>query len=235
MTAPPPTDPPDRPPSIAIDGPAAVGKSTVGRRLAERLGWLYFDTGAVYRALTWLALDRGASPDDGPGLARLAAAHAIAVVPDAAVPSGYRVMVDGRDISAALRDRAVDAAVSAVSRHAEVRTALLGPQRAIAAAAAVVMVGRDIGTVVLPGATLKVFLDASPAERTRRRFRERLRAGERPTWSAELASTIARDGQDRGRATAPLAAAADARVIDTESLDADGVVAAILAALGLDA
>lgn len=221
------------PRAIAIDGPAAVGKSTVGRMLAERLGYLYFDTGAIYRALTWLALEHGVPVTDGPALAHLAAAYPIVVRPAPDTPAGYRVTAGGRDISDGLRAPAVDAQISAASQHAEVRAALLGAQRAVAAGAAVVMVGRDIGTVVLPDAGLKIFLEATPVERTRRRFRERLRSGEAAVWSAELESTIARDARDRGRANAPLVAAADAIVVNTDDLDAAGVVGVILRRLGI--
>lgn len=233
MTVPPTPQAPDAlPRAIAIDGPAAVGKSTVGRMLAERLGYLYFDTGAIYRALTWLALEHGVPATDGSALAELATAYPIAVWPAADAPAGYRVAAGGADISDHLRTPAVDAQISAVSEHAVVRAALLGAQRAVADRAAVVMVGRDIGTVVLPAAGLKVFLEASPIERARRRFRERLRRGEAAVWSDELASTIARDARDRGRANAPLVAAADSIVLHTDDLDAAGVVAAILRRLG---
>lgn len=224
-----------RPTAIAIDGPAAVGKSTVGRLLAEQLGYLYFDTGAIYRALTWLALAEGVPVSDGPALAQLATARPIAVRAAADAPAGYRVEAGGRDITARLRSPEVDAQISAVSQHAEVRAALLGAQRAVADGTPVVMVGRDIGTIVLPDAGLKVFLEASPPERARRRFRERLRSGEAAVWSAELASTTARDARDRGRANAPLVAADDAITVYTDDLDAAGVVAAILRTLGVAA
>ncbi|MEO8082208.1 MAG: (d)CMP kinase [Ardenticatenales bacterium] len=226
---------PGVPRAIALDGPAAVGKSTVGRLLAERLGYLYFDTGAIYRALTWLALNEQVDIGDGPALARLAAAHPIVVRADDGAAAGYRVTAGGRDITAGLRDPAVDATISAVSQHAEVRASLLDAQRAVATASPVVMVGRDIGTVVLPDAGLKVFLEATPEERARRRFRERLRRGEPAVWADELASTIARDDRDRRRAHAPLVAAADAVMVDTDVLDAEGVVTLLLRRLGIDA
>ncbi|MCC7018308.1 MAG: (d)CMP kinase [Ardenticatenales bacterium] len=217
------------PRAIAIDGPAAVGKSTVGRALADRLGYLYFDTGAIYRALTWLALENEVPVSDGPALAQLATAHPIIVQPSADTPDGYRVTAGGRDITDRLRAPAVDAQISAISQHAAVRAALLDAQRAVADGTSVVMVGRDIGTIVLPDAGLKIFLEASPIERARRRYRERLRRGESADWSDELASTVARDARDRGRANAPLVAAPDAIVLHTDDLDAAGVVAAILA------
>lgn len=222
------------PRAIAVDGPAAVGKSTVGRMLAERLGYLYFDTGAIYRALTWLALTEHVDVGDGPALARLAAAHPIVVLADEAAAGGYRVTAGGRDITGGLRAPAVDARISIVSQHAEVRAALLGAQRDVAVASPVVMVGRDIGTVVLPSAGLKVFLEASPVERARRRFRERLRRGECVAWSDELAATIARDERDRNREHSPLVAAADAMLVDTDALDAEGVVSLLLRRLGID-
>lgn len=217
-----------RPPrTIAVDGPGASGKSVVGRRLAQRLGYLYFDTGALYRALAVLALEAGVAADDEAGLVALLEAQELAVA-SAAGPVGYRVMVSGRDVTGLLRSTAVDAVVSPMSSHPGVRALLLERQRQIAREQAVVMTGRDIGTVVLPDAQLKFYLDAPLLVRARRRFRERLAAGVATTFAAELDSLERRDAQDRGREHAPLAIAPDAIVVDTQACTVDQVVAHLL-------
>ena len=155
---------------IAIDGPAASGKSTLGRRLADALGYLFFDTGVMYRAVTWLALQRGTDVNDESAIAALAENAQIDVLP-ASKPDGRAcdVMVEGRDITWAVRQTDVDRNVSTVATYREVRRALTEQQRRIGLRGKVVMVGRDIGTVVLPEADLKIYLDASAAERANRR------------------------------------------------------------------
>jgi len=214
--------------TIALDGPAAAGKSTVGQAIAERLGLLYLDTGAIYRALTVLALDAGIGVEDESAMAALAASTPIEVVPDGAEAAGYRVLAGGRDVTDALRSVAVDRAVSAVSRHAAVRSALLPAQRAIARRHGIVMVGRDIGTVVLPDADLKIYLDASPEERARRRYRERLARGEPATWHEVLDDVRRRDAADARRAVAPLARAEDAAWVDTSEIGIAEAVEALV-------
>jgi len=218
-----------RPPTIALDGPAAAGKSTVGRRLAAGLGYLFFDTGVLYRALTLLALRSGVNVTDGPGLAALAAAHPANVRPRPEQDPGYAVLADGEDVTLAIRVAAVDRAVSPVSAQPEVRAALLADQRRIAAQGPAVMVGRDIGTVVLPDAALKVYLDASAAARAQRRHAELLARGVAADYEAVLADMRARDAYDAGRRAAPLACAPDAVVVNTDACDLDGVVAHLLA------
>ncbi len=220
---------PGHPRAIALDGPAASGKSTVGRRLAERLGSLCFDTGLLYRAVTVLALREGASTEDEAALAALVGAFPIEIVPDSAGRLGCRVGAGGMDITARLNDPTVDANVSAVSKHAAVRSALLDVQRAIAAGAPVVMLGRDIGTVVLPDADLKLYLDASVAARARRRFRERLARGEPAIYAEVHAAMRKRDARDAGRSLAPLAAATDAVIVDTDRCTLDQVVEHLVA------
>jgi CMP/dCMP kinase len=214
--------------TVALDGPAASGKSTVGRALAARLGFLFLDTGLLYRALTRLAVDSGVSVDDGPALAALAGEHTIDVRPrdDATGPA---VLIDGREITGALQDPRIDRAVSPVSAHPAVRDALLPHQRRPAERGNVVMAGRDIGTVVLPDADLKIYLDASAEARARRRLRERLARGEAADFAEVLAAVRARDAHDSRRATAPLAKARDAVVVSTDACDADGVVRHLLA------
>jgi CMP/dCMP kinase len=162
-----------RPGRIAIDGPAGSGKSTIGEQLAHRLGYLYIDTGAMYRAVAWLALQEGVDISDGPGLERLAQ-HAEIVIGRPQVNDGrqYTVTARGRDITWEIRSPAVTAAVSLVSAHTEVRAILIAQQRAMAQKDGVVMVGRDIGAVVLPDAELKIYLTASLEERARRRYTE---------------------------------------------------------------
>jgi CMP/dCMP kinase len=220
---------PGRPAAIALDGPAAAGKSTVGRRVAAALGYLFFDTGVLYRAVTWLALRAGVAVDDGAALAGLVAGHAIDVVAQPGGDPGYAVRVDGADVTRALRAPEVDRAVSPVSAQAAVRTALLDVQRRIAAQGPVVMVGRDVGTVVLPLAELKVYLDASPAARARRRHAEQVARGVDEPFAAVLADIQARDQVDAARSVAPLAVAPDAVVVNTDDCDLDGVVGHLLA------
>lgn len=216
--------PPGHPRTIALDGPAASGKTTVGRRLAERLGMLCFDTGLLYRVATALAIRDGVAGEDGAALVGLIEGNPIHVVPDRAHRRGCRVVAGGSDLTDDLDRRAVDALVSTVSRHAEVRAALLGAQRGVAAAHAVIMLGRDIGTVVLPDADMKVYLDASAAARARRRFREQLARGEAATYADVYAATRERDDRDAGRAVAPLAVAPDAVVVNTDACDVAAVV-----------
>ncbi len=212
------------PATIAVDGPAGAGKSTVGRKVADFLGYLYFDTGAIYRALTVLAHDRDVDPADEQGLADLAASVPIDVVPQPKRATGYRVEVEGVDVTDRLRSARVNADVSPVSSHVSVREALLAQQRRVAGARQTVMVGRDIGTVVLPDADLKVYLDASAEARARRRFREVLATGEAVLFGEVLASITARDEFDSGRAAAPLAAALDAVVVNTDDCNVEEVV-----------
>lgn len=217
------------PPVIAIDGPAASGKSTVGETLAERLGFLYFDTGAMYRAVTLAALVRGIPIDDEPAMAALAEALDIDIEP-ATVADGrqYTVFVDGTDVTWEVRSPEVDAYVSDVSALAPVREAMVRQQRRIAEKGRVVMVGRDIGTVVFPEAPLKVYLDATPEERALRRFRE-LRARQQPADYDDILEAVRRrDAIDSEREASPLRAAEDAVHINTEGLDVDQVVAAIV-------
>ena len=217
------------PQTIAIDGPAAAGKSSVARRVADRLGYLVFDTGVLYRAATLLSLRHGVSNDDAGALAQVIEEHTIDVVARPGSETGYAVLIDGADVSEAIRSPQVASSVSPVSAHAEVRHALMPPQRRIAARGRVVMVGRDIGTVILPDADLKIYLDASAEARARRRFRERLSRGEPADFEEILETVQARDAVDAGRAVAPLRAAADAVVVNTDDCDLDGVVEHILA------
>lgn len=197
---------------IAIDGPAGAGKSTVARLLAERLRFRYLDTGAMYRALTWLALDRGISLDDADALARLAREHEVTV-------NGDSVEVAGHEIGAAIRTVEIDRVVSSVARHDEVREILRERQRALAAEGDAVMEGRDIGMVVCPDADVKIFLTADPEERARRR------TDERPGLGADALATDLRL-RDR-RDAKQLEAAPDAERIDTTHLGIEEVVVRI--------
>jgi cytidylate kinase len=211
-------------PVVAIDGPAAAGKTVLGRALAAHFGWTFFDTGVLYRALTWKALHVQADLSDGPALALLAEATTIDVLPsrDSDVRP-YDVMVDGADVSVQIREPQVDRAVSQVSAHAEVREALIHTQRSLRRAPGVVMAGRDIGTVIFPDALVKIYLDASPEVRARRRAIERGVQSDHET-AAELRDVQRRDQNDSSRETAPLRAADDAQVLDTDHLDVSEVV-----------
>lgn len=205
---------------IALDGPAASGKSTVGQQLADRLGFFYLDTGVLYRAVTWLALARGVAPHDAAGLARLARGARLAVGPPS-VPDGRQldVWADGQAVSQVIRAPEVDAHVSAVSAHAAVREALRAHQRAAIRPPGTILAGRDIGTVIVPEAPLKVWLTADPEERARRRSAQ---TGER--IADVLAAMRARDRFDGTRAVAPMARAADAVELDTDRLSVEEVV-----------
>ncbi|MDH7487568.1 MAG: (d)CMP kinase [Anaerolineae bacterium] len=219
-----------RPSTIAIDGPVASGKSTLGDLLARRLGYLYFDTGVMYRAVAWAALDRGLDPEDDEAMARLAQSVRIDVTPPT-VDDGrqYTVYADGVDVTWAIRSPEVDVAVSPVSANPGVRAALTPQQRRIAlAAGGVVMAGRDIGTVVLPDADLKIYLDATPEERARRRYLEILARGQEADYEEVLASLRRRDAYDSGREAAPLRPAEDAVVIDTTRMSIEQVLDAVM-------
>ncbi len=218
-----------KPTLIAIDGPAASGKSTVAAVLARKLGYLYFDTGVMYRAATWAALDRGLSISDEAAVTALAESLQIDVKPPS-VDDGrqYDVLCDGVDVTWAIRSSEVDASVSPVSVYPGVRAALTAQQRRIGLRGQVVMVGRDIGTVVLPEAPLKIYLDASAEERARRRYLEvQARGDQSQTYESTLDNVKHRDAIDSGRATAPLKAAPDAVVIDSTGLSVDEVIARV--------
>jgi len=214
---------------IAIDGPAASGKSTVGKAVADRLGYLYFDTGAMYRAVTWLALESGVPVADEAQVTALAEAAEIDVRP-AVQDDGrqYSVLVDGQDVTWAIREPAVADNVSQVSAYPGVRAAMVAQQRRLASRGRMVMVGRDIGTVVLPDAPLKVYLDASAEERAQRRWlEEQARGGVRP-YEAVLAEVRRRDQIDSTRAVAPLRPASDAVIVDSTALTIEQVVEQVL-------
>jgi cytidylate kinase len=228
-----PAETAELPATIAIDGPAGAGKSTVGAALAACLGYAYFDTGVLYRAVTLAALRQGVAPTDAAALAAIAGALDLAFAPPA-VDDGRQmtVLLDGEDVTWALRQPAVNEAVSIVSAHPAVRQALLERQRDIGRRGRVVMVGRDIGTTVLPDAPLKIYLDASAPVRARRRVQELRARGQPADEATELASVLRRDELDSRRAASPLRPAPDAVRIDTDALDVDGVLACILRRLG---
>ena len=213
-----------KPSTIAIDGPVASGKSTVGRRLAQRLGYRFVDTGAMYRALTVEAVRVGIDLEDEAALARLAQDTAI----DIESSEGNRAIVNGRDVTAGLRSDAVERGVSPVSKVAGVRTVLVKKQQAMAVGGGIVMAGRDIGTNVLTGADLKIYLDVSVEEQARRRYNELLALGEDVEYQAILDNLIRRDRIDSSRSANPLRPADDAVRIDTDKMDEDGVVEYII-------
>ena len=215
---------------IAIDGPAASGKSTLGLKVAEELGYLFFDTGVMYRAVTWIALNRDTDLKNEEAVTALAESTAIDVEP-ASKSDGRAcdVLVEGKDITWETRLPEVDANVSVVSAHRGVRAALSKQQRRIGQRGKVVMVGRDIGTVVLPEADLKIYLDASAEERAKRRYNEIIGRGGNANYEDILAKVIERDRIDSTRDVAPLRAADDAVVIDSDKMNVDEVFEQVLA------
>jgi CMP/dCMP kinase len=209
---------------IAIDGPAASGKSTLGRRLADSLDYLFFDTGVMYRAVTWVTLQRGVEVQDESAVTHLAETVQIDVRPPSKEDGrACDVLVDGIDITWETRTPEVEANVSPVSTYRGVRQALAAQQRRIGLRGRVVMVGRDIGTVVLPEADLKIYLDASAQERARRRYTEIIKRGGEAEYKQILAGVCGRDKIDSSRAFSPLRAAGDAIILDSDKLSADEV------------
>ncbi len=216
---------------VALDGPGSSGKSSVGAAAALEVGYRFCDTGLLYRAVTWLALVRDVPPTDPEALRALAAEVELASDGSGRLA---RVLVDGVDRTAEVHTPPVDAAVSAVSAVPQLRAVLLERQRALAAAGGIVMAGRDIGTVVLPDADLKLFLEASVEERARRRAEERALDPDGPEAATILGALRQRDEQDSTRAVAPLYPAADARIIATDGNRFEDTVDAVVGAI-LDA
>jgi len=211
--------------TIAIDGPASSGKGTVARGVARRLGYGYVDTGAMYRSVAWAARERGVAWQDAAALGTLAASLRFRFAWEGDI---LRVFVDGQDVTSVIRQDELGLGASEVSRHPEVRTALLGRQRELGAEGGVVMDGRDIGTVVLPNAGLKIYLDAALDVRALRRHEELLRRGEAVSYETVRAAMMARDRQDMGRAVAPLKPADDAVIVDSSHKSALDVIEEVL-------
>ena len=208
--------------TIAIDGPAGAGKSTVASRLARKLGYVNLESGAMYRALALKAINRDASFDDEPALVKLAENSRIQLEPTI---GGNRTLLDGHDVSSRIRERDVTEGASRVSVHPKVREWMVAHQRAMGVGGGVVMEGRDIGTKVFPDADLKIFLDADPVVREQRRMEQQKIKGE---VAANVAAELReRDHRDRTRAASPLEAAADAVVIDSTGLSEDAVLARV--------
>ena len=214
--------------TIAIDGPAASGKSTLGKLLADELGYLFFDTGVMYRAVTWAALQRGLPIEDKVAVTALAEEVVIDIQPPSKSDGrNCDILVDGRDVTWDIRGAEVERFVSPVSVYPGVRRALTLQQRRIGLRGQVVMVGRDIGTVVLPEAKLKIYLIASAEERARRRYNEVLARDGRASYSAILATIRQRDQIDSTRVVAPLRPAEDAVILDTDQMDVQQVLEAV--------
>jgi len=211
-----------KPRLIAIDGPVAVGKTSVGSLLARRLGYVFFDTGMLYRAFTWKVLKSGISENDENKLFHLASTSKFDFVPS---HEGYlSPLVDGEDVSPELLHPEIEKQVSLISKVAGVRQSLVSEQRKLAQRGNVVMAGRDIGTVVLPWAELKIFLTASTEERAKRRYNELLAQGENSSLESVLFELKRRDEMDINRTISPLKPAGDAIIVNTENLSLDKVV-----------
>ena len=202
---------------VAIDGPSGAGKGTVAREVARRLGYRHVDTGAMYRAVAWKALDERIDLADEAEVAAIAARAAIDL-------AGGRVRIDGRDVTQAIRTAEIDGATSRVARLPRVREQLVARQRAMGERGGIVMEGRDIGTAVFPDADVKIYLDASAEERARRRASDAAHSGSQAGQAAVAEAIQARDTADRTRAVSPLSIAADAVHIDTTAMPIEKVV-----------
>ena len=221
--------PNQRRPIIAIDGPAGAGKSTVSRLIADYLGLLYLDTGAMYRAVAWLVLQSGLEVNDEPGIATLVSQAQIKLIAPQQSDSPIQVQINGQDVTKEIRTPEVTAQVSAVAKLAAVRQALVEQQRSWGQQGGIVADGRDIGTHVFPDAELKIFLTASATERARRRQQDLLKQGETNVSLEELEQSIKqRDHQDSTRQIAPLRKAESAIEIYTDGLSIDQVVEEII-------
>lgn len=208
--------------TIAIDGPAGAGKSTIASRLARKLGYVNLESGAMYRALALKAIDRDASFDDEDALVKWAQNSRIQLEPTL---GGNRTLLDGKDVSSRIRERDVSEAASRISIHPKVREWMVARQREMGAGGGVVMEGRDIGTQVFPHADLKIFLDADPVVREKRRMeQQKIKGDVAATVAAELRE---RDRRDRTRTASPLVAAADAVIINSTALSEDEVLAKV--------
>lgn len=219
------------PPSIiTLDGPAASGKSTIGRKLADALGYLFFDTGIMYRAVTWIALHHDMNVRDEELITQVAQTAQIDIRPPSKNDGRpCDVLIGDKDVTWDMRSSDVEANVSLISAYAGVRKALSQKQREIGLRGKVVMVGRDIGTVVLPEADLKIYLDASAEERAKRRYDEMIARGEKADYEEILKNMIERDHLDSTRAVAPLRPADDAVIINTDEPSAEQVFEQALA------
>ena len=207
---------------IAIDGPSGAGKGTVARAVAARLGYRHVDTGAMYRALAWKALHDGLDLSDEASVAAVAERARFDV-------EGGRITIDGHDVATAIRTPEMDRASAMVARHPAVRRVLVARQRSYGQGGGVVVEGRDIGTVVFPDADVKIYLDASPEERARRRAADPAHTSSRNTQLSDVATALAeRDRSDSTRTASPLAVAPDAVVMDTTGLPVDRVVEQVL-------
>lgn len=212
----------NRPLIIAIDGPSGAGKGTVARAVAARLGYRHIDTGAMYRAVAWKARQDGIDLGDEAAIAAIGERATFDLEQE-------RVTIDGHDVSTAIRTPEIDSAATTVARHPAVRRALVARQRTYGAGGGIVMEGRDIGTVVFPNADVKIYLDASPEERARRRAADPAHTSSKDTQLSEVATALAeRDRNDSTRAASPLAVASDAVVVDTTGLPVESVIERVL-------
>lgn len=213
---------------IAIDGPSGAGKSTVAKAVAKKLGFSCLDTGAMYRAVAWKALNEGVSLTDSQALAEIARTHAISFGHEEGDPVPKQVFCDGQEITNEIRTAEIDRSVSAVSAVPEVRQALVEQQRRIGSEGNYVVEGRDIGTVVFPGAEVKIFLSASPEERAHRRVRQNVDRGVGSIdYNEVLADIVRRDELDSNRDTSPLRPADDALCIDSTGKYIEEIIAII--------
>ena len=218
-----------KPSIIAIDGPVAAGKSTIGRLLSQKLGYRFVDTGEMYRALTWKAMKLNVDLEDEAELSRLASSIRIDFT--SPLNSGKRhcaVLVDGQDVTEEIHTQRVEVGVSLVSKVAGVRRVMVEQQQKLAQDGKIVMAGRDIGTTVLPHAQLKIYLSASSEERARRRYLEVIERGEAADYQTILAELVRRDEIDSQRSISPLKPAPDAKMVDTDGLNPDQVLAGII-------